>query len=401
MFPKDAAPLYGVRVLDASRVLAGPFCGMILADLGAEVIKLEHPSRPDETRGWGPPFHGDAYSAYFLSCNRNKQAITLDLSKPRGRELFNGLIAKCDVLLHNFLPPSAAKLGLMSSRLHEVNPRLVIGAISGYGQTGPWADKPGYDFALQAQTGLMAITGPIEGPPFKVGVAISDILAGLYTALGVIACLHARQQSGHGYAVDIALFDCSLAAQVNVVQAYLTGGKVPPRQGNAHLQIVPYQLFATADSHIVLAIGNDEQWQRFCRITGRADLAREPHYQTNQDRVQHRAELIPEVAALMRTRRTSEWEQLLTAADIPHAAVLDYEQIFALEQTAARQMKVTVYDPAGNPVRLVGSPFKITGATMPEPRMPPRLGEHTDQVLGELLGLSASQLAELRAQGVV
>lgn len=401
MFPNDAAPLCGVRVLDASRVLAGPFCGMILADLGAEVIKVEHPSRPDETRGWGPPYHSEAYSAYFLSCNRNKQAITLDLSKPQGRELFDGLIAKCDVLLHNFLPPSAAKLGLVPSRLHELNPRLIIGAISGYGQTGPWADRPGYDFALQAQTGLMAITGPIEGPPSKVGVAISDILAGLYTALGVIACLHARLQSGHGYVVDIALFDCSLAAQVNVVQAYLTGGKVPPRQGNAHLQIVPYQLFATADSHLVLAIGNDEQWQRFCRITGRADLAREPHYQTNRDRVQHRAELIPEVAALMRTRRTAEWEQLLTAADIPHAAVLDYEQIFSLEQTAARHMKVTVYDPAGKPVHLVGSPFKITGATMPKPRMPPRLGEHTEQVLEELLGLSASQLAELRSKGVI
>jgi crotonobetainyl-CoA:carnitine CoA-transferase CaiB-like acyl-CoA transferase len=400
MFPKDAAPLHGVRVVDASRVLAGPYCGMILADLGAEVIKLERPSSPDETRTWGPPFHDD-YSAYFLSCNRGKKAITLDLGKPEGRELFDQLLKKSDVLLHNFLPPSAAKLGLVPERIHQQNPRLVIGAISGYGQTGPWADKPGYDFALQAQTGLMAITGPIEGPPYKVGVAISDILAGLYTALGVIAALHARHQSGHGYAVDIALFDCSLAAQVNVVQAYLTGGTVPTRQGNAHLQIVPYQLFATADSHLVLAIGNDEQWQRFCRVTGRSDLANLEQYRTNPNRVRHRAELIPEVAALMRTRRTAEWEQLLTAADVPHAAVLDYSQIFKLDQTGARGMKVTVRDPAGKPVDLVGSPFKISGALLPEPTMPPRVGEHTDAVLGGLLGLSAARLEELRQRGVI
>ncbi|HMP57996.1 MAG TPA: CoA transferase [Gemmatales bacterium] len=400
MFPKDAAPLHGVRVLDASRVLAGPFCGMLLADLGADVIKLERPTSPDETRTWGPPFHDD-YAAYFLSCNRSKQAITLDLGQPEGRTVFDRLVAQSDVLLHNFLPPSASKLGLTPTRLHDLNPRLVIGAISGYGQTGPWAERPGYDFALQAESGLMSITGPVDGPPFKVGVAISDILAGLYTALSATACLHARQQSGHGYTCDIALFDCSLAAQVNVVQAYLTGGQVPKRQGNAHLQIVPYQLFATADSHLVLAIGNDAQWQRFCRAVERHDLADEAHYRTNPSRVRHRAELIPEVAAILRGRRTSEWEQVLKAADIPHAAVLDYAQLFELDQTAARGMKVTVRDPEGKPVDLVGSPFKIAGATLPTPRMPPRVGADTDRILGELLGYTAEQLADLRSRGVI
>jgi crotonobetainyl-CoA:carnitine CoA-transferase CaiB-like acyl-CoA transferase len=397
---QGTAPLAGVRVLDASRVLAGPFCGMILGDLGAEVIKIERPRQGDETREWGPPFHGDL-SAYFLSCNRNKRAITLDMSQPQGIALAHRLAQCCDIVLTNFLPKTASKLGLDAATLHGVNPRLVVANISGYGQTGPWAAMPGYDFAIQAQSGLMSITGPADGPPSKVGVAITDIASGLYTAIGVLACLHARQTSGHGYALDMALLDCAVAIQANVAQAFLTSGAVPPRQGNAHLQIVPYQLFATADSHLVLAVGNDGQWQRFCTAAGRPDLAAQEQYRTNPDRVRHRAALIPIVAAIMAERTTRDWESVLTNADVPHAAVMDYAQLFSHPQALARGLKVTVTDPAGQPVDLVNSPFRVGGAELPVPRMPPTLGADTHAVLTELLGMSDEAIAAFRRAGTI
>src|SRR5437763_3429523 len=283
-------PLHRIRVLDASRVLAGPFCGQVLGDLGAEVIKVERPGAGDETRSWGPPFAGDL-SAYYLSCNRNKRGITLDLSQAEGLNIFHELIRRSDVLIENFKATSAEKLGLAPEKLLEINPRLVVCSISGFGRTGPWSDLPGYDFAIQALSGLMSITGPAEGPPCKVGVAVTDVLTGLYAAVAVLACLHARASSGHGYAIDLALLDCAVASQVNVAQAYLSGGTVPPRQGNAHLQIVPYQLFATADSWLVLAVGNDGQWQRFCRAAGGAGLADDPRFATNPLRVRNRDEL--------------------------------------------------------------------------------------------------------------
>src|SRR6516225_8818405 len=282
---RDIFPLADIRVLDASRVLAGPLCGQTLGDLGAQVIKVERPGQGDETRTWGPPFEGD-FSAYYLSCNRNKKAITLDLSHPEGRRVFLSLANRCDILLENFLPNSAAKLGLTTETLHRANPRLIICSISGFGRTGPMRDVPGYDFAVQALSGLMGITGPVEGPPCKVGVAVTDVLTGLHAAVAVLACLHARTRTGHGYAIDLALLDCAVAAQVNVAQAYLTGGQVPARQGNAHLQIVPYQLFATRDGWLVLAVGNDGQWQHFCEAAGRDDLAGDSRFMTNTLRVQ-------------------------------------------------------------------------------------------------------------------
>jgi crotonobetainyl-CoA:carnitine CoA-transferase CaiB-like acyl-CoA transferase len=373
-------PLAGVRVLDASRVLAGPFCGQILGDLGADVIKVERPGAGDETRAWGPPFVG-TLSAYYLSCNRNKRAITLDLSTPEGAGLLLQLAAESDILLENFLPSSAAKLGLTPARLHAANPKLIICSISGFGRTGPLADVPGYDFAIQALSGLMSITGPVEGPPCKVGVAITDVVTGLYAAIGVLACLHARKQSGHGYALDLALLDCAVAAQVNVAQAYLTNGAVAPRQGNAHLQIVPYQLFATADGHIVLAVGNDGQWQRFCRAAEHHDLLDDPRFTTNPLRVHHRTQLIPILEPLLRGRTTSQWQELLTAADVPHGPVLNHAEVFAHPQAQARGLRVQVHDPQGRPVDLVGSPFKIDGATLPGFTMPPELGADTEEVL--------------------
>jgi crotonobetainyl-CoA:carnitine CoA-transferase CaiB-like acyl-CoA transferase len=386
-------------VLDASRVLAGPFCGQVLGDLGAEVLKVERPGSGDETRGWGPPFAGPL-SAYFLSCNRNKRGLTLDIAHPEGRRLFHELAARSDVLLENFRADSADRLGLSPDRLLAEHPRLIVCSISGFGRTSPLRDAPGYDFAIQALSGLMSITGPAEGPPCKVGVAVTDVLTGLYAAIAVLACVHARSRTGHGYAIDLALLDCAVAAQVNVVQAYLTSGQVPPRQGNAHLQIVPYQLFATADSWLVLAVGNDGQWQRFCRAAERDDLAADARFTTNPLRVQNREVLVPLVESLMRTRTTAAWEELLCGAEVPHAPVWSYADLFTHPEMSQR-LRLTVRDPAGRPVDLAASPFHITGATTPAPTMPPSPGQHTDEVLTQLLGLTPERLRQLRQEGVI
>ncbi|MBI3408619.1 MAG: CoA transferase [Planctomycetes bacterium] len=397
--PDAVGPLAGVRVLDASRVLAGPFCGQMLGDLGAEVIKMERPGQGDETRTWGPPFAGDL-SAYYLSCNRNKKGLTLDLSKPEGLEIFHQLLDESDVLLENFRSASADKLGLSPAKLLARNPRLIVCSISGFGRTGPWSDLPGYDFAIQGLSGLMSITGPAEGPPSKVGVAVTDVLTGLYAGVAVLACLHARVSTGHGYAIDLALLDCAVAAQVNVAQAYLTSGQVPPRQGNAHLQIVPYQTFQTADHWLILAVGNDGQWQRFCQAAGRSELAEEPRYSTNTQRVQNRATLVPIVSEIVRSLSLGEWQKRLTDAEVPHAPVWNYEQLFASPQAVARGLKVTVRDHEGKPVDLVGSPFRIEGCTLPQPKLPPKLGGDTVEILWDTLALD-TDLARLQDSGVI
>jgi crotonobetainyl-CoA:carnitine CoA-transferase CaiB-like acyl-CoA transferase len=407
MASRDEGPLTGLRVLDASRVLAGPFCGQLLGDLGADVVKVERPGQGDETRTWGPPFlppavaDAPSYSAYYLSCNRNKRALTLDLSDSEGLELFYRLVERSDVLLENFKTSSADKLGLAPAQLLARNPRLIVCSISGFGRTGPLRELPGYDFAIQALSGLMSITGPVEGPPCKVGVAATDVLTGLYAASAVLACLHARQRSGHGYAIDLALLDCAVAAQVNVAQAYLTSGRVPARQGNAHLQIVPYQLFATADGWLVLAVGNDGQWQRFCQAAGSANLGADPRFQTNSERVRQREQLVPRVEELMRSRTTGEWESLLRAVEVPHAPVWNYADLFAHPQAAARGLSVQVRDLHGRPVDLLGAPFHIDGTAPPPPAMPPALGQHTDEVLREVLGLDQQRIEQLRRRGVI
>jgi crotonobetainyl-CoA:carnitine CoA-transferase CaiB-like acyl-CoA transferase len=391
-------PLHGIRVLDAARVLAGPFCGQLLADLGADVIKLERPGSGDDTRGWGPPFLGDL-SAYFLSCNRSKRSLTLDIAKPEGRDLFHALLAKSEVLIENFRSDSAEKLGLVPEKLLERHPRLIVCSISGFGRTGPLMDAPGYDFAIQAMSGLMSITGPAEGPPSKVGVAVADVLTGLYAGSAILAALHARSRSGHGYAIDLALLDCAVASQVNVAQAYLTSGTVPARQGNAHLQIVPYQLFQTADGWLVLNVGNDSQWRSFCAAADAVDLA--PRFATNRERVERRAEVVPLVEALMRARTTADWESRLTEANVPHAVVWNTAELFAQPQIAERGMKLTVRDPQGRDVDLIGNPIHLTGGTLNPPAMPPGLGDHTATVLGELLGLDAHAVDALRSRGIV
>jgi crotonobetainyl-CoA:carnitine CoA-transferase CaiB-like acyl-CoA transferase len=408
MFAVSGNLLAGLRVLDASRVLAGPFCGQLLGDLGAEVLKVERPGQGDETRAWGPPFvsiAGEQTSAYYLSCNRNKRGLTLDLGRPEGVEIFHRLVERSDVLLENFRAASAAKLGLSPERLLQINPRLVICSISGFGRTGPLRELPGYDFAIQALSGLMSITGPVEGPPCKIGVALTDILTGQSAAIAILACLHARQQSGHGYHIDLALLDCAVAAQVNVAQAYLSSGQVPARQGNAHLQIVPYQLFATADSWLVLAVGNDGQWQQFCQAAGHSDWSADSRFATNEDRVRNRQVLVPQVDAVLRTRTTADWQRLLAEAGVPCAPVWNNADLFGHPQTAARGLKLTITGRDGQPVDLVGSPFHVnqmaaTGAA-PQPNLPPRLGEHTADALRDLLGLDAETIASLRQKGVV
>ncbi len=400
MVTDPGGPLAGVRVVDASRVLAGPFCGQLLGDLGAEVIKIERPGQGDDTRSWGPPFCGDL-SAYFLSCNRNKRGVAIDLARPEGVQLLDGLLQCSDILLENFRSSSADKLGLTPEKLLARHPRLILCSISGYARTGPLSAWPGYDFAVQGLSGLMSITGPVAGPPYKVGVAVTDIITGLYAGCAVLACLNARRQSGHGYAIDLALLDCALASQVNVAQAYLTSGQVPPRQGNAHLQIVPYQVFATADDWLILAVGNDGQWQRFCQAAGRPDLASDPRFAANTSRVENRLTLIPLVEAVVRTKSCAQWQELLQAAEVPHAPVWNYAQLLAQPQAAARQLRITVNDPQGQPVDLLGTPFHIAGTTLPAATLPPRLGQHTCEVLQGILGLDDQKLDELHRQGVI
>lgn len=395
------SPLTSLKVLDASRVLAGPFCAQLLADLGAEVIKLERPGAGDDTRAWGPPFFGPQMSAYYLCANRGKRGFALDLGKPDGLKLFHELIDKSDVLIENFRTDSADKMGLAPKQLLTRHPRLIACSITGFGHTGPMRNEPGYDLAIQALSGLMSVTGPTEGPPSKVGVAMADILTGMYATVGILACLRAREQSGHGYHIDLALLDCAIAAQINLAQAYLLTGKVPPRPGNTHYQIVPYAVFKASDGWIALNVGNDSQWQHFCAAAETHDLASDPRFTTNPLRVQHRAELFPKLDALFAGRTVADWSARLEKARVPHAPVNDYSAVFANEQVLSRGMKVKVTDHEGKPVDLIGSPFHLTGAELPTPTFPPGLGEHTDQVLTDFLGLDAGRLAELRKAGVI
>lgn len=394
-------PLSGLRVLDASRVLAGPFCAQLLGDLGADVVKLERPGAGDDTRAWGPPFFGEQLSAYYLCANRNKRAIAVDLSKPDGSNLLHELLDRSDVLIENFRTDSAARMGLAPKDLLARHPRLVACSITGFGQTGPLRNDPGYDLAIQAMSGLMSVTGPPAGPPSKVGVAMADILTGMYAAVGILAGLRAREQSGHGYHVDLALLDCAIAAQINLAQAYLVTGTVPPRPGNTHYQIVPYALFAAADGWVVLNVGNDSQWQHFCAAGEAPGLAGDPRFTTNPLRVKHRDELFPVLNEMFRKRTVADWCARLEKARVPHAPVNDYAAVFANEQVLSRGMKVRVTDPTGKPVDLLGSPFHWTGADLPTPTFPPKVGEHTEAVLREVLGLDAGRVAELKAKGVV
>lgn len=396
-------PLAGVRVLDLSRVLAGPLCCQILADLGAEVVKVERPGSGDDTRQWGPPFlPNGGTSAYYLSCNRGKRSLALDLSHPAARQVLDGLLAQADCLVENFLPTALEKFGLGEERVRQINPRLVRTSISGYGRTGPMANVPGYDLAVQGFAGLMAITGPVDGPPMKVGVAMADVLTGLYAAIALLAGLQARTRTGQGLASDLSLADCTLASLVNVAQGALVSGLAPQRWGNAHPQIVPYEPLAAADGYFILAVGNDAQWRRFCTGIDRTAWADDPRFATNPARVEYRAELLALMAQLARERTVAEWDKLLTAHDVPHGPVLGVDEVLTHPQTVARQMIVSTTDKDGRSFSLVGSPLHFSG--MPRTTQvpaPPGLGEHTDAVLRDWLGYSVPAIAQLRGAGVV
>lgn len=396
-------PLAGLKVLDLSRILAGPVCTQLLADLGADVVKVERPGTGDDTRQWGPPFLGaEGPSAYYLSCNRNKRSLALDLSHADSAPLLVELIRQADVLIENFLPETLDKLGLRPERLRELNPRLVACSISGFGRTGPMANVPGYDLVIQARSGLMSITGEPDGMPMKVGVAITDVITGLYAAASVLAGLHSREkQASTGMAFDLALADCTLASLVNVAQSALVTGTKPVRYGNAHPNIVPYEAFATADGHLVLAVGNDRQWQRFCQAAGRTDLAADERFATNPARVAAREQLIPLVAAELAKRTTREWERLLAEADVPHAPVMSLDQTLADPQFAARDMVVDVVDTAGRGYKLLATPVHWNDEPPREAKSPPAIGEHTSEVLTEWLGRSREEILTLRQAGAI
>ncbi len=397
-------PLSGVRVLDLSRVLAGPVCCQLLADLGADVVKVERPGTGDDTRHWGPPFLGsqtDGLSAYFLSCNRDKRSLTLDLAAPDGRDVLVHLLRRADVMVENFLPATIERLGLSPDELRQINPRLVSCSISGYGRTGPDAERPGYDLNIQATHGIMSITGEPDGRPMKIGVAMADVVTGLYAAASVLAGLLAREQGQAAPAFDLALADCTLASLVNVAQGTLLTGQRPKRYGNAHPHIVPYEEFATADGHLVLGIGNDRQWSRFCAAAGRADLAHDPRFATNPGRVTHRDVLVPELQSLFRARPTAEWLAALSQAEVPHAPVLALDEVLGTPQLAARQMVREVNDEAGHTYRLLASPVHWTDEPPRVPVPPPTLGQHTDEVLSEWLSYDPPKIASLRAANVV
>ncbi len=409
---RASKPLAGVRVLDLSRVLAGPFCTQLLADLGADVVKVERPPAGDDTRQWGPPFlPDDGPSAYYVSCNRGKRSLALDLSRPDARGVLDDLIRASDVLIENFLPQSLEKLGLTADRLEKLNPRLVRVSISGYGRTGPSAATPGYDLVVQATAGIMSITGEADGTPMKIGVAITDILTGLYAAVSVLAGLYGSRESASraasaaagatGAAFDLALADCTLASLVNVVQGALVTGERPRRYGNAHPQIVPYEAFATADGYLVLAIGNDGQWRRFCQATNRAEMSVDPRFATNPARVEHRLELIPLLNEVVASRTTSEWLDLLGRIDVPHGPVLALDEILATPQVTARQMVQELTSGDGRAYRVVASPIHADGAPFCSPLAPPQIGEHTGAILAEWLGYNSARIRALRNQQVV
>lgn len=400
-----------IRVLDLSRVLAGPWCGQILGDLGAEVIKVERPGTGDDTRHWGPPYIKDAEgndsreAAYFQSANRNKQSLTLDFTQPEGQRLVRELVAQCDVLLENFKVGGLAAYGLDYESLKAINPRLIYCSITGFGQTGPYAKRAGYDFMIQGLGGLMSLTGRPEGEegagPVKVGVALTDILTGLYATVGVLAALNQREQSGVGQHIDVALLDVQVACLANQAMNYLATGVSPKRLGNAHPNIVPYQDFPSADGNFILAVGNDGQFRKFCEVAGIAGLADDPRYATNKARVANRAELIPQLRQATVFKTTAQWVELLEQAGVPCGPINDLQQVFADPQVLARGLRLDLPNGLGSDTPQVASPLRLSATPVAYRSAPPLLGEHTDALLQRLLGVSEEAIAELRAAGVI
>ena len=398
--PETDLPLSGIRVLDLSRILAGPYCTMLLGDLGAEVIKVERPGTGDDTRTWGPPFAGGE-SAYYLCCNRNKRSITIDLKSPRGVELVQELAKVSDVLVENFTPGLMQRFGLDYETLGELNPRLVYCSISAYGQDGPYRDRPGYDMVLSAVGGLMWITGPQGGEPCKVGVAITDVVTGVHAAGAIMAALLWRERRGRGQYIDCSLLDIQVASLANIASNYLVAGQEAQRWGTAHESIIPYQVFTTRDRPIAIAVANQKLWVNFCKVIGKAEWIDDPRFESNPKRVQNREVMLPLVAEVMATRTCDQWVELCVEASIPCGPVNNMQTLFADPQVLHRGMVAEVPHPTIGTLRLGGIPVKYS-ATPPAIRLPPPLlGEHTDEILTDVLGYAPQEIEALRQQGAL
>jgi len=396
--------LAGIRVLDFTRILAGPLCTMILGDLGADVIKIENPVRGDDTRQWGPPWAGagdDAESAYFLSVNRNKRSLTLNLKTEEGRELARQLAAQSHIIIENFKIDQMTGFGLGYADLHPINPALVYCSITGYGQSGPYRDRPGYDYVVQAMSGLMSITGPGDRSPSKVGVAISDVITGLYSAAAIQAALRHSERTGQGQFIDMALLDAQIAALVNITSNYLVSGKTPPRLGNQHPNIVPYQVFQASDSDFVLAVGNDRQFGLLCGLIDRHDLRDHPDYATNPARVENRDALIAILQEIFCERTGNEWVDDLLAQGIPAGPINDVATILNDPHIAARGLVREMTLASGEGLRFVGPPMQLSETPALVRRPPPALGQHTGEVLREFLNLDSTTIAAYQETGVV
>ncbi|KAF0225031.1 MAG: acyl-CoA transferase/carnitine [Rhodospirillaceae bacterium] len=396
-----------LRVLDLSRVLAGPWAGQMLADLGAEVIKVEKPGQGDDTRAWGPPFLKDDHgretreSAYYLSANRGKQSLAIDFTRAEGQDLVRQLAANCDVVLENFKAGGLAKYGLDYASLRRIKPDIIYCSITGFGQDGPYAQRAGYDFLVQGMGGLMSLTGAPEGEPMKVGVALTDIFTGMYASVAVLAALSHRDRTGQGQHVDLALLDVQVAVLANQAANYLVGGMVPRRLGNAHPNIVPYQAFATSDGHVILAVGNDAQFHKFCAVAGCPELAADPRYASNAGRVGNRDSLIPRLRQVLASRSSAAWIEMLEAAGVPCGPINTLDQVFDNPQIRHRGMVAAVDHPLAGSVDLVANPIRFSETPISYERAPPLLGADTDALLARLLGLDEAAISGLRAKGVV
>ena len=400
MNERRAGPLDGVRVLDLTRVVAGPYCSMFLGDLGAEVVKVEQPGMGDDTRGWGPPFAGGE-SAYYLCINRNKQSLTLDIKSKRSVELLRELVKVADVIIENFRPGTMERLRLSEKELRELNPRLIYASLTGFGADGPMSDWPGYDLIVQAWGGLMSITGTPEAEPVKVGVAIIDLVAGLMLGKAITAALYAREKIGVGQRIDTSLLEAEIASLINVGSNYLVGGKVPTRWGNAHPNIVPYQNFKTADGYLVIGVASEVIWKRFCQAIGRAELIDDNRFADNSKRVANRVELIRLLGEIFLQRNNAAWFKLLTDAEVPCAPVQTIDQVFQAPQVLHRDMLMEVEHPTAGKIRMAGIPvkFSVTPASVRMP--PPLLGEHNSEILKKWLGMSAGAIDELKREKII
>jgi crotonobetainyl-CoA:carnitine CoA-transferase CaiB-like acyl-CoA transferase len=416
---KGMNSLDGIRVLDLSRVLAGPWCTQTLADLGADVIKIERPGTGDDTRAWGPPFLKDAQgqdtaeAAYYLGANRNKRSVTCDIAQPEGQALIRELVKHCQVFVENFKVGDMARYGLDYASLSAINPQLVYCSVTGFGQTGPYSERAGYDYAVQGIGGLMSVTGErddLGGGPQKVGVAVADLFTGMYATVAILAALRHTERTGEGQQVDMALLDTQVAMLANLGSNYLVSGKVPGRAGNAHQNIVPYQVFevmAPADAapgardHLILAVGNDGQFAKFCAVAGHPELAKDPRYALNTNRVRHRAELVPQLEAIMATRTKADWLGALEAAKVPCGAINTLSEVFVDPQVHQRGMVSTWEHPIQPGLKLVSSPIKMSLTPVRQDLPPPMLGQHTTEVLTEVLGWTAEQQGPLREKGVI